>query len=155
MPGRTRERNHEALKALVVAFGPREASRRSGVPYGTISALCFRYKWRKAKVAKGMDVADHLREALEGLKEESTVNLAQYVNKASKEAAKHAKPLEVARKVRDVAGVYSTLYPPEEKADLIDGAILLGLAEVKDDPDWVREMEDVRPVISDQGPQSD
>jgi dsDNA-specific endonuclease/ATPase MutS2 len=153
MPGRTRERNHEALKALVVAFGPREASRRSGIPYGTISALCFRYKWRKAKVAPGVDVADELKAALEGLREESTVSLAQYVNKASKEAAKHAKPLEVARKVRDVAGVYSTLYPPEEKTDLIDGALLLGMAAPKDIPGKTDGI--VREAVADSGPQGD
>ena len=32
----------------------------------------------------------------------------------------------MARKVRDVAGVFQVLYPPEEGTDLIQGAILIG-----------------------------
>lgn len=82
----------------------------------------------------GKDPSDMLKESLENSRVNSTLHLAKYVEKASEKAAKHTDPLEVARKVRDVAGVYQVLYPPEEETGLIEGSILIGAAKVTDDP---------------------
>ena len=141
-----------AVKALVTVYGPNEAARISGVPRGTIHTWCHRYKWKKAIVnvvgagiegktnMAGKDAGDILRESLEDSKRESTLNLAKFTQRASKKAAEHKNPLEVARKVRDVAGVYSTLWPAEEHTELIDGGILLGTAEVTVNPEEVKEL---------------
>jgi len=125
-----------ALKALVTVYGPREAARLSGVPTGTISAYCFKYKWKKVSFPKpqvghvdnvtGKDAGDLLAEALEKHRGQSTLNLARYVDHAAKKAAAHNDPLEVARKVRDVAGVHQIIFPQSEEGGLIEGAILIG-----------------------------
>jgi hypothetical protein len=36
--------------------------------------------------------------------------------------------------VRDVASVYNTIWPAEGESELIEGAILIGAAPVKDNP---------------------
>jgi len=87
---------------------------------------------------EGKDASDMLKESLEHSRVKSTLHLARYVEKASKQAANHANPLDVARKTRDVAGVYQVLYPPEEGSELIEGSILIGAAKVTDD---VKEIE--------------
>jgi len=92
-----------------------------------------------------------LRETMENTRINSTLHLANYVEKASKDAAKHKNPLEVARKVRDVAGVYQVLYPPEEGNELIEASILVGAAKVTDNP---KEIEaHVREALPDHRPE--
>lgn len=164
---------------MVTVYGPREAARICGIPFGTIAAWCFKYKWKKAgfklpdpsdnsQIGK-KDAGDVLREALEKHRDASTLHLAQYTEKASKAAAEHKKPLEVARKVRDVAGVYSTLWPQEEQSGLIEGAILLGMAkptlnakEIEEakvidvnEVSEVNEVSDVRTGLADPGQAGD
>jgi len=150
-----------AVKALVAIYGPREAARIAGIKAGTVMGWCFRYKWKKIVAPKigpgvkedskidGMDAADVLRQSLENSKRASTLNLAKYTEKASQKAAEHANPLEVARKVRDVAGVYSTLWPVESEQGLIEGGILIGEAQVLDDPKEIKELTDVREIVPD------
>ena len=140
-----------AMKALVSVYGTREAARVSGIPYGTIASYAFKYKWKKAvfksqsnKVPDGVTgkgAAEVLEEALEKHRTDSTLNLARYVDKAARQAAKVEDPLSVARKVRDVAGVHQVLFPKEEENGLIEGAILLGLEKPEID---VKEIEDAR-----------
>lgn len=160
-----------AIKALVTVYGTREAARVSGIPYGTISSYAFKYKWKKAAVRpppsrndsmSGKDAADVIVEALEQARSDSTLNLARYVDKAAKDAANHKDPLEVARKVRDVAGIHQIVFPPEEGEGLIEGAILLGLEkptvnakEIEDARAEGAEVIDVWPELQDQRPQSD
>lgn len=79
-----------------------------------------------------------IKESLENSRIKSTLNLAKYTEHASAEAANAPKKLDVARKVRDVAGVYQILYPPEEGSELIEGSILIGAAKVTDN---VKEIE--------------
>ena len=140
----------DAMKALVAVYGTREAARVSGIPYGTISCYAFKYKWRKAAFRKqegshealaGKDAAEVLTEALQKHREDSTLNLAKYVDKAARDAARHGNPLDVARKVRDVAGVHQILFPKEEETGLIEGAILLGLEKPEID---TKEIEDAK-----------
>ncbi len=135
-----------AVKALVTIYGPREAARKAGVPFGTVAAWCWKYKWKKAVVTRpvvktcaisGKDAGDVIRESLEASREASTLHLAKYTERASQEAAEHAEPLAVARAVKDVAGVYSTLWPVESESSMIQGAILVGEARVTDNPEEI------------------
>lgn len=146
-----------AMKALVAVYGATEASKISGVPFGTIKSWCFRHGWHKAKLppAKsrfpigGKDPAEVFEHALAKHRDSSTLHLAQYTARAAKKAAVHEEPLEIARSVRDVAQVYKTIWPPEEGGEMVEGAILVGTAIVKDDPvemlAEVEALEDVPP----------
>lgn len=161
--------DHDAVKALVALYGPREAARVSGIPYGTIAAWCFRFKWKKANLGRpvitqsvlGKDAGDMLKDALESSRDNSVLNLAKYTEKASQKAADSENPLEIARKVRDVAGVFSTIFPQEQGSELIEGAILIGSAKVVDNPQEIleaakeAEVIDVREELSDQGSAGD
>jgi hypothetical protein len=159
-----------ALKALVTMHGPREAARVAGIPFGTVSAMCFKYKWKKAAFTAlpasnsnlaGKDAADVIRESLERARNDSTLNLAKYVDNASRKAAQSKDPLEVARKVRDVAGVHQIIFPREEEGGLIEGEILIGAAKVTINSEEVaaraKEIpnQDVWPELSDQRPGGD
>lgn len=136
--------NRDAVKALVAVYGPREAARQSGLPPGTVFSWCRRYKWKKAATLprtngiNGMsgvvprDAGDAITEAMAKHREESTLNLAKFTAKASKQAANLKNPLEKARAVRDVATVYSTLWPPEDGGEMVEGQILIGAAQVTD-----------------------
>jgi hypothetical protein len=102
-----------AIRALITIYGPREAARKAGVPEGTVLAYASTHKIKKATGFKTAepDVAKVLEDAFAKDREDSARNLAEYTRKASRQAAEHSDPLEVARKVRDVAGVYSVLWP--------------------------------------------
>jgi Putative ATPase subunit of terminase (gpP-like) len=138
--------DRKAIKALVAVYGPREAARQAGISPFTVLSWCRRYKWKKADriirstgvngalAGTAKDAADSITAAMARHKEEATVDLAHYTARAARDAAKHEEPLEIARKVRDVAQVYRTLYPPEEGGEIIEGAILVGRAVVKDNP---------------------
>jgi hypothetical protein len=158
-----KEVDKAAVKALVTVYGPREAARIAKLPPGTVMAWAHRYKWKKVTTRPvgvsrdsgstlgGKDAADALAAAMESSKVASTLHLAKYTEKASKAAAEHEKPLDVARKVRDVAGVYSTLWPAEEHSELIDGGILLGTEAVTENPEEMKALaEDVRAELQDQ-----
>lgn len=141
--------DRKAIQALVAVFGPREAARQAGLKEGTVLKWCSRYKWKKAiritrttgingnSPVANKDAAQVLTEALQKMKEDSTLNLAKYVDRAAKQAAKKKDPLESARAVRDVSHVYSTLYPPAEEGEMIDSFILLRGGAVKDDPEEI------------------
>jgi hypothetical protein len=145
-----------AMKAMVTLYGPREAARKTGVAVGTMLSWARVHKWKKMVLKReegtgillskdhpmsGKDAADVLKESLEKSRDASTIHLANYTEKASKQAAEHSNPLEVARKVRDVAGVYSTLWPQEEHSELIEGSILIGTAKVTDNPQEILALE--------------
>lgn len=152
MPAANKTVDKAAVKALVTIYGPREAARISGLKPGTIFWWCKRYNWKKAKAREapsivGKDAGDAIRDALEKSKTASTINLAKFTERASEKAAKHTNPLEVARKVRDVAGVYSTLWPNESETELIAGGILIGEQRVEDNPQELKEITDVREIV--------
>jgi hypothetical protein len=87
------------------------------------------------------------------------MNLALYVDRAAKKAARHEEPLAISRQVRDVASVHKTLWPVEEGGELIEGAILVGTAKVTPNTMEIeamaREVDDVRAELPDQGPAGD
>lgn len=57
-----------------------------------------------------------LASVMSNLKGKSTLNLALYSAKASKAALQHKKPLEISRKVKDVADIHKTLWPTEAES---------------------------------------
>jgi hypothetical protein len=59
--------------------------------------------------------ADALAATLAERRDKSKLHLSEYVVKASKEAAKHRKPLKIAREVRDVAATHSSVWPEEQR----------------------------------------
>lgn len=102
------------------------------------------------------DAGDALLKAMASHKEASMLNLAKFTEKASAQAAKLEHPLDKARAVRDVAGVFTTLWPQEQGGELIEGAILIGAMPVKDNPQEMLEVTaDVREVLPDQRPEGD
>lgn len=166
--------NREAVKALVAVYGPREAARQAKIPYGTVAQWCMKFKWKKASrlihtsgkngdpsVPMKDDAGDALVKALRSHKEVSTLNLAHYTARAARQAANLKDPLDKARNVRDVATIYDKLWPQESQTELIESAILIGSAVVKDNPQemlaatQVIEDADVREDVSDQGSQGD
>jgi hypothetical protein len=153
-----------ALKALITIYGPREAARRAGLPAGTVMAFAYTHKIKKATGFKQEDgdVSKVLADNFAKDREETALNLATYTRKASKKASEHSDPLEVARKVRDVAGVYSILWPPGEESELIEGAILVGGAQPTTNPEEVQARaieippdDHVRSQLPDQRPAGD
>lgn len=69
-----------------------------------------------------------LASVLTRLKERSTHNLALYSAKASEAALKSSTPLEISRKVKDVADIHKTIWPQEneQKNILQIGFIITG-----------------------------
>ena len=65
-------------------------------------------------------------------KDRSRLGLSKYAAEAAEQAAEHRDKLGIAGKVKDVASVHSTLWPEEERSELIQGAILIGTANVWD-----------------------
>lgn len=161
MAKKPRKHDDAALKALITIYGPREAARRAGIPEGTVLYFASKHKVKKATgfEPQKIDAGDAIRDAFQQDREESALNLAKFTKNASKAAAEHKQPLEVARKVRDVAGVYATIWPPGEEEELIEGAILLGNAQPTINPEEVKARaieisptQDVRPELSDSRP---
>jgi hypothetical protein len=157
MPRRSRPAaNVAALKALVSAYGSRETARQTGIPYGTVAWYCRKYKWKRAQPqdfrpdTKGQPIAnqdpgDALATVLGRHKTASTLNLAQYTAKASKQALQGKDALGKARRVRDVAAVYRTLWPEERSGELIEAGILIGTANVEDQEPQSPEKQAVSP----------
>lgn len=152
--------NRDAVKALVAVYGPREAARQAKLKECTVLRWCARYGWKKASrlihtngingdpsIPMTDDAGDALVKAFQKHKEQSTLNLAHYTAKASKQAAKLSNPLEKARQVRDVATVYKTLWPAEEGGKLIEGEILIGTMKVRDNPEEMLAMTEKLPEI--------
>jgi len=133
----------KASKALVALFGPSEAAKQLGIPKGTMLWRAQKYGWKKAasQPSGEKDIAEIIIRAVERSKQLTTVHLAQYAEKAAMEAAGHERPLEIARKVADVSKVYATLWPHEKEGKLIEGEILIGVAQVKDSKEKAVEGE--------------
>jgi hypothetical protein len=133
--------DREAIKALVLLHGQRKAARISGLNENTVKAWARRGKWKSPLATERHSdksplithpmrtqsplsiVEEHLTE----LRSRSTVALARYSAEASEEAAQRQDKLNVARKVRDVASVHSTLWPAEkDSASILQIGVLIG-----------------------------
>jgi hypothetical protein len=142
---RDRVQAHETLKTLVVAFGPREAARQAGLSENTVLSLARRKHWKQALPGAQISTsyphsksnhspADALATALNGHKSRSIFALGKWTAEAAEEAARHPEKLRIAKRVRDVAGVHSVLWPTEAKPGLLRVGILIGSERVIDIP---------------------
>jgi hypothetical protein len=140
---RSPDLNLDALHALVVAFGPREAARQSRIPAGTVLKIAARYNWQQnpksvppgkpGRKPKGFAIVKQsqllskspsesichqspgnaLNDALTSFKGKSMIGLAQYSAKAATALNKVRDPLKVTRKAVDIADVHKTIWPAE------------------------------------------
>ena len=145
--------DRDAIKALVLMHGQRKAARISGLNENTVKCWARRYHWKMilkrekppnkrqertlAKIEPNLQlsplnvVTDHLAE----LRSRSTLALAKYSAAASEEAELAPDKLNVARKVRDVAAVHSTLWPAEkDSTSILQIGVLIG-RDALPDPD--------------------
>jgi hypothetical protein len=131
--------NLDALHALVVAFGPREAARQANLPAGRVLRLAWKHHWqqslanfppnkpgRKPKPIApthsnpstsvsiaNQSPANALGNALTQLKHKSTMGLATYSAKAATALNKVRNPLDVTRKAVDISDVHKSIWPAE------------------------------------------
>jgi hypothetical protein len=136
---------HETIKTLVVAYGPREAARQAGISENTVLSLAKRKGWKQAgqiistvrgpKLPQSNAIASPsvaLETALNSHKSRSIHALGKYAAEAAEQAAAAENKIQIAGKVRDIAGVHATLWPTEAKAGLLRVGILIGTEQVTD-----------------------
>jgi hypothetical protein len=144
MPERLDNVDRKAVKALIALFGPREAARQAGLNENTVLFWAAKFGWKKASLkAMPKDAGDLITEAVQRSKRMSTAHLAKFTERAAFKASEHPDPLSIAKQARDVAGVYTAIFPPKESGGLIEGEILIGGATVSD----VEPASDTGPVI--------
>ena len=136
--------NRDAVKALVLLHGQTKAAKLAGMNLNTVLSLAKRHGWTKhqqvtvtakndSAIICNRPATDVLVNVLTQARENSTLGLARFAEKAAKQASSSKNPLEIARKVRDVAAVHNTLWPAERHTEIIQASILLGKAQVRDD----------------------
>jgi hypothetical protein len=121
--------------------GLREIACKMDIPEGTVLAHAKRHGWtQQIQAAMGhltvvqsdaittvQSVPRSITEILAERKERSRLGLSKYTAEAAEQAAGHRDKLEIAGKVRDVAGVHKTLWPEEQKHEqILNLAILTG-----------------------------
>ncbi len=110
--------NREAVRILAIEHGLKKASELSGVNYETVRKWSQRGHWNgnvsdSRAVVPLVPIADRVASEHAKLKARSRVGLARYAAEASEDAAKHKNKLKIARAVRDVAAVHSSLWPED------------------------------------------
>jgi hypothetical protein len=127
--------------AYVSGIGLREIARKMNIPEGTVLAHAKRHGWtQQIQAATGQltvmqsnaikpvqSVPQSLAEILAERKDRTRLGLSKFAAEAAEQAAEHQDKLEIAGKVKDVAGVHKTLWPEENQPrPIIDLAILIG-----------------------------
>lgn len=140
--------DRDAIKALVLLHGQRKAARMSGLNENTVKSWSKRFGWKqggkpihaqtdrtlaKAAPITQLSAVSALEDHLTELRSRSTVALAQYAAEASEQAERTSDKLNVARKVRDVASVHSTLWPAEkDSTSILQIGVLIGKDALRD-----------------------
>lgn len=114
--------NREAIKALAVVHGPREAARLAGLPEATVLAWSARGKWGQAKPLPAQSIrnqspSEALRSTIDHRSNKTRLHLSKAVSKAAKHLAKAA-PTEIlsrSRQMNDVARTSSVTFGWEAK----------------------------------------
>jgi hypothetical protein len=136
----------ETVKTLVVAFGPREAARQSGINPFTVLSWCRRYNWKKADKTAPKQLhsnaikftkspSEAVETAILSHKGRSRLAMGKYTAEASERAASSNGDLSKARHVRDLAAIYQTVWPEEKSGNLLAIGVLVGTSPVTDDPE--------------------
>ncbi len=110
--------NREAVRILAIEHGLKKAAELSGVNYETVRKWSQRQHWNgnvsdSRAVVPLVPIADSVQREHAANRLESKTNLGRYAAQASKDAAKHRNKLKIARAVRDVAAVHSSLWPED------------------------------------------
>jgi hypothetical protein len=118
----------------------REIARKMAIPEGTVLAHAKRHGWtQQIQVATGQltvmqsdaitpvqSVPQSLAAILGERKERTKLGLSKYTAEAAEQAAEHRDKLGIARNVRDVAAVHSTLWPDSPQREILNVALLIG-----------------------------
>lgn len=103
-------------------------------------AWAHRYGWKQSKAAacktqsQVNTPSNALSKAISDHKTRSTLALGQYTAEAAESAAKATDKLAIAKRVRDVASVHSTLWPHETHTEIFSLGVLTGALPVRDLP---------------------
>jgi hypothetical protein len=99
--------------------GLRELARKMHISEGTVLAYAKRHGWtrqlqvvkQQAAVQSTIAPAEAVADVINERKDKSRLHLSKYVEDASRTAAKSDGDLKIARNVKDVAAVHSTIWP--------------------------------------------
>lgn len=155
--------NRETLKTLVIAFGPREAARQSGVNVNTVLSLARRHKWKRNPSTESdasslntvnangailqpngngvqnpictLSPPNALATILARLKHDSVEGISTYCAKAARALASSENPLAITGKAKDIADVHRTMWPQENsRNDILQIGILINASPVASTP---------------------
>src|SRR4029077_15378964 len=125
----------------------REIARKMNIPEGTVLAHAKRHGWtqqiqvatRELSVMQSdaitavQSVPQSIAAILGERKDRTKLGLSKYAAEAAEQAAEHRDKLEIAGKVKDVAGVHSVLWPEQPKTNqILNVGILTGAIPVYD-----------------------
>jgi hypothetical protein len=107
--------------AYASGVGLRELARKMNIAEGSVLAHAQRHGWTgqlqvvKQQVAVQSTIAPYeaVVDVINARKDKSRLHLSKYVEDASRTAANSDGDLEIARQVKDVAAVHSTVWPEE------------------------------------------
>jgi hypothetical protein len=136
----------EQIKFVYVAgINLREIARKMNIPEGTVLAHAKRHDWtqqiqvatRELRVMQSdaitpvQSVPQSITSIRNERKDRTKLGLSKYAAEAAEQAAEHRDKLGIARNVRDVASVHSTLWPEEKTANnLLQIGILTGSVQI-------------------------
>lgn len=128
--------NREAVRILAIEHGLKRASELSGVNYETVKKWSQREHWNSVVphsqvIVPAVPIADTVAAEHSKNKHESRINLGRYAVSASKEAVSAENKLKIARNVRDIAAVHSTLWPEDQyERGILNLNVLAGAVQI-------------------------
>jgi hypothetical protein len=137
----TNETWEQIKVAYVSKINLREIARKMNIPEGTVLAHAKRHGWTQQiqvatrhlavmqsdAITPMQPVPQSLAGILVERRERTKLGLSKYAAEAAEQAAEHRDKLEIAGKVKDVAGVHKTLWPEEERREqIVNLAIVTG-----------------------------
>jgi hypothetical protein len=99
--------------------GLRELARKMHISEGTVLAYATRHGWtrqlqlvkQQTAVQSTIAPAEAVADVINERKDKSRLHLSKYVEDAARAAANSDGDLKIARNVKDVAGIHSTIWP--------------------------------------------
>jgi hypothetical protein len=144
-----RKITHETWGQIKTAYAAgvnlREIARKMNIPEGTVLAHAKRHGWtQQIQVATGQltvmqsdairpvqSVPQSLAAILAERKVRTRLGLSKFTAEAAEQAAERRDKLGIARNVRDVAAVHSTLWPTEPEPGILQIGPLTGEVKVE------------------------
>jgi hypothetical protein len=132
-----------AVRVLAVAVGVREAARQMGISQDAVRQRSKREGWMASPKAvaqralakpvtslspHALSPANALANVLSERKDRTKLGLSKFTAEAAEQAAEHQDKLGIARNVRDVAAVGSSLWPETQAREtILNLAVLTGV----------------------------